>query len=440
MAVKELHEDLLAIFNSNEVPAVIRDWCKKNGCLTVKNFANWVDEKNQLKESIFDQIAEVKNDRCALSALKQAWREAESVVARGVKRQAEGIPDEAVDDPLPDPMRDNLIKTFTMHYKWDLEPHRRGSESLLGRLKREADAYKPPLLPISRVKSLAHSNRSADSKRHRLTDFLQLEFESGHAGYAESSDKLRDILNTYEILANTWALTGCFQVTVRGKKVMYAHWQLTTKYVRKLRERTEALVDRFLEPSVIAYLQVTEEAIRGYAIEATRAQDVDEKLPWGMALMEAMSNHSYLWMDNRELLLPRRSGGGDHGGGGSGGGNSKQGGGGGKPGGGGGKQMDKPRTTLTPPAKPFQGGGDSKGGGKGGSSFSTCTHTQGGGKICKLFNDKRGCGHKGTEKCSRGDLHGCDVRLASTGQACASKSHNRVSHDSSRHGTPAART
>ena len=55
-------------------------------------------------------------------------------------------------------------------------------------------------------------------------------------------------------------------------------------------------------------------------------------------------------------------------------------------------------------------------------NFRTVSKVKGGAKLCKPFNDGRGCSDK---QC--GSLHACDVRL-DNGQACMSKKHTRLSH------------
>ena len=55
----------------------------------------------------------------------------------------------------------------------------------------------------------------------------------------------------------------------------------------------------------------------------------------------------------------------------------------------------------------------------------TISMIRGGRKICKEWNDSRGCNKKNCDS-----IHGCDVRLPD-GSACLSKSHNRMTHPSS---------
>ena len=49
----------------------------------MKKFTNFVDEARELKVEVLSKIA-AKDDRGALASLKQAWREVEAVVARGI--------------------------------------------------------------------------------------------------------------------------------------------------------------------------------------------------------------------------------------------------------------------------------------------------------------------------------------------------------------------
>ena len=52
--------------------------------------------------------------------------------------------------------------------------------------------------------------------------------------------------------------------------------------------------------------------------------------------------------------------------------------------------------------------------------FQTISMVKGGRRLCKKYNDGRGC-----SGCD--DIHGCDVKLAS-GKPCLSTKHNRLAH------------
>ena len=56
-------------------------------------------------------------------------------------------------------------------------------------------------------------------------------------------------------------------------------------------------------------------------------------------------------------------------------------------------------------------------------AFRTVSQIKGGARLCKPWNDGRGCRDK---SCSA--LHACDVRLAN-GQPCLNKKHTRLEHE-----------
>lgn len=55
--------------------------------------------------------------------------------------------------------------------------------------------------------------------------------------------------------------------------------------------------------------------------------------------------------------------------------------------------------------------------------FRTVSQIKGGARLCKPWNDGRGCSNG---KCDA--IHACDVKLES-GQACMSKKHTRLQHE-----------
>ena len=92
---------LRAVLDKNTVAPDIITWMENNGCTDVPTFANWVDETKELQVAILDQCAESKDSRMQKSRLSMAWREADAATTRGVKRTAEGLGEDNLDDPLP---------------------------------------------------------------------------------------------------------------------------------------------------------------------------------------------------------------------------------------------------------------------------------------------------------------------------------------------------
>ena len=101
-------------------------------------------------------------------------------MARGLKRAAEGLSDEALDEPLQPDVQKALEKVFAETYRWQLPAANMPSDSLLGRGKREFERRQPSMLAVGRAKSLAASQRSTPVKRRRISDELQLELGGQH--------------------------------------------------------------------------------------------------------------------------------------------------------------------------------------------------------------------------------------------------------------------
>ena len=161
---------LRALLTNNGVEESVIEWLGSNaqGCRTMKVFANWVDSKSELQATVLDHITDLRASRAQLGALKQAWREAEGIVSRSLKRAAEGLSDEALDEPLQPDVQKALEKVFAETYRWQLAAVHMPSDSLLGRGKREFERRQPSMFAVGRAKSLAASQRSTPIKRHRI--------------------------------------------------------------------------------------------------------------------------------------------------------------------------------------------------------------------------------------------------------------------------------
>ena len=79
-------------------------------------FASWCDKKEEILDTLLKTVSGRADDRGCLAALKQSWREAEAIVARQVKRGAEGLSEEQLDDPLPHSLKEQVEKTFSAYY------------------------------------------------------------------------------------------------------------------------------------------------------------------------------------------------------------------------------------------------------------------------------------------------------------------------------------
>ena len=87
-----------AILDRNQVDAKVQEWMVKAECNTQTAFANWLDDKKDAKAKIMDHIPEMKDNEGQLARLKQAWHEADAAVTRAIKRSADNLPPEEMDE------------------------------------------------------------------------------------------------------------------------------------------------------------------------------------------------------------------------------------------------------------------------------------------------------------------------------------------------------
>jgi hypothetical protein len=403
---EKLTEEFKAILRGNSIPEEVWDFLGKKNCLSSKNFANWVDRASELT-AVTDEVASVKDDRSVLANLKQAWREVEATVSRAVKRAAEGLSEVPLDEPLPQTVVDSIQQNWMAKYSFDLEGRYRPSHSLLGRVRREFERDQPTMISVLKVKSLFDKIKQQDAKRHRATEAVTIVVEGVQEEENSARDSFRSTMMQMEVLANTWAIAGCYFVDVStglpttssaGIPVLYCTWPEATKYYRDIRSKAEDMLEKYVERSVITYVIQVEEHHRQWALEQLRVKA--NKLSFGQALVLSLKEQRNAWYDYSVVLISRRE--------------------------------------SAPGSSSSNAGGHSAPVTRPGVSSSvadisrkpaTGSHTKAGVQICKKFNDRRGCPQT---PCKSGQAHCCDIQLAS-GRICEGK-HSREQHREDSHG------
>ena len=434
----------------NKVPEVVRAYLEAQGCETVTMLGNWIDEKDSLMDIVISKCA--KDNRQAFASLKGAMSEARATADRKVKRAADGLNDEDIDEPLPDALQMQIESAFLQKYDWKLKPQERCADAQLARFRREFDRKLPGMWSLSKTRLLSQTQRGGDRKRRNFGEAV-LEFLDDTPMYDADRDdgRLRHVFVQHTVVANTWALAGCVQIeypTKSGKQVWYVHWREVLDYFKNMYDRTHRLADRYTEVSVIDYLTKVEELTRTEAL--LLARDRESPMPWGMALLQATKENHHLWHDHKDILRtnskheprvrredtrpvrkatrddrrggrdpppppPRRE-------------NNT-------------RAVNQPRSQQLalpaptfPPAHPQLALRDS---GNVRRGNAVTTSEIGGTKVCKAYNDARGCpGRDG--RCPKGFVHKCDIVLQS-GRPCGGTSHNRTNHDNNSHGAPQLR-
>jgi hypothetical protein len=359
-----------------------------------------VDTKTELPDAILNQSLQ-KDSVSQLAKLKQAWREAEAHTSRGVRRSAEGLADEAIDEPLQAEVLESMLRTFGTYYNWPkISSDKMGCDSLTSRFRREFDRRQPSMFALARGRSLAATSRSAPVKRSRVSEGVVMEFRDTDV---DESTSFLHMLEQMDLFALTWAVAGCFEVNFENKQVRYVHWMDVTDYMDTFRQKGKEMLAHYSEASVVAFVTVLEEQFRAKAIDLARGSD---HTPWGTALTRSLASWAHLWQESRWRLLPKQGG-------------------------------ATPRQTPPPPPPPSSSQSQqprsnvARASGTGQTKKWATTNAVDDKTICKPFNDRRGCKSKNCKK-----YHCCDVVLEG-GKKCASKDHSRKNHDAKKNGAPA---
>ena len=422
------------MLDKSRVDPKITDWLKDQGCESVEELGNWVDKTADLAPKILDKLPQdVKGDdqwvQAQTSRLRLAWRQADAITSRGIKRMAEGISEEPMDDPLDDAVHKDAIAKFKKAYGWvDLPTEIMGSDSLLGRIFREFKKKAHTLLPLSKVKSLADTSGGGSHKRRTLLPGLIIESSSALDDESDSSvAHFMEFLGRLEVLTNTWAVAGVFEASHESKMVKYCAWPEACEYLREMRTHGETALYDYTERSVVCYVVAVEEALRKKVIEGARGESAP---PFGSVLKETTGKYAHFWQEKKHLLVNKNPGG--RVGGNAGGGDPKGKGKKGRDARGGSTQQQ----STQPAGKGSKG---TKGKGKGDLAQTVSSNARkrwdiayegaDSWRICTRFNDKRGCVWPCPNNCS----HVCNVLLQS-GKVCGAGNHNRFSHDEGRHG------
>ena len=287
------------LITKNKVHEDTAKWLETQGCLTIANFANWVDAKAEIKEAIHSKIASMKDNAADLAKTKQAWREADATVSRGVKRAAEGLDNEALDDPLHDEIFKAINASFRQYYNWaeSFDSRRIGCDSLHGRFWREFDRKQPSMFSILKARSLAKSTKEQQVKKTKVGN---LEIHQIEKEFSDGPASLSKWLACFDIVVNTWAVVGCMDVDFQGKTRKYIHWAEAQSYMFEFTIKSNELKDkRHQDLSIFKYLTAVEEEFRSKAVELARGE---QEIPWGEALKQAVACNSNIWNEKRDLL------------------------------------------------------------------------------------------------------------------------------------------
>ena len=347
--------------------------------------------------SILDVAGLHTTNRAVGASLKQAWREAESMVAQKIKRTSEGLQETEPDAPLSGPAQDAITDAFKLKYDMDLFTWQIPCDALIGRIKREFDRSAPTFFPLGKVKSVRHTTREHETKKQKLSEDISISFHE--EVYVGHTNKLRVAMLQLEVLINGWGIAGCYSLP--GETKMVCHWNAAVRYHRALKDKCEALLDIHPEAKVVAYFLACEESFRGHALEMARRRE--SPISWGEAIAASLKEFGpTVWGEMNAILGSNR----DPASGVTGSALAAD------------AILAQPKAARKDQLQQMMERG----------KISTGTHTAKGLKVCKAYNDQRNC----PTPCKRGEVHACDALLANS-KLCEKK-HPRHQHEPAKHG------
>jgi hypothetical protein len=374
---------------------------------TIKQFANFFDSKTEVS-SLFCIVAGITQGS-VVADVKQAWREAEAQVQKGLTKTSAGLPEEIIDSPLRSEVQATLQAQWTAWYMWDLPSSWRGPDSLLGRFHREFLKKTHVLYLIKKIRSLEMATTLGPSQtRHHLGGSLDIFVQAPDTAAEVSINSTWGYLTGLKIILYTMALAGAFKVNnvvFAPLAAMVKHLAAAENYAFTYNTGAHPMPDNI----ILGQLGRIDEGIRGEWAKRLRTA---EGVTLGQVAEATEAYAASLWMINPSRDIPVQRGR-----------SQSKGRGRGRHPRGRSQSRDRRERSRTPPRGGK--GGKSKGedgrGTRFGQTVKTARSSKSGKILCKPYNDARGCKAR---NCSL--AHRCDVLLPS-GNACEG-AHSRADH------------
>ena len=368
-----------------------------HGIETLDDFVSWQSSSDSetTLSSMLNAIESLKGKRLILARFKTALELGKPALE--AIRAAPSKVDEDLDAPVPDSVREQLQLDWKKTYNLVLEPYTDPSDALKGRVWREFRKGTATVLLAKQMKSLLCVSTTGRHESISLPGNVRLTFDQ------EQNISIRSVVDYYyalRTLAIAWAWSGNFLVTCASDNQSRRMMELSTAI---------AYADFCLRSAMEFGKGDTEWLTRLDLMTRGRmATLVRQNWSADAALTQAQKMHYMDWRTfqgissesrdfGQEVEAPQSAGGSPQG--------QKR------------PRRETPdrrRSLPGSPAKPYVPKTE---------SWQTFSQTKGGTRLCKPWNDARGCHNK---KCK--DLHACDVRKTD-GTMCGSSKHNRQSHE-----------
>ena len=330
-------------------------------------------------EEMCKQVRPIADNRIALARFRSAYEAGQQAIKMAAQVASQTSP-ESLDELLPQSTSEQLTKDFAARYNLTVDPALEPSDQLRARVYREFRKGTISVIPINKVKSILTSSGPKNQEAVSLPGGLQLQFDR------ELTVDVSSVISYYcgmRTLMHAWAWAGNYQCRdIDGRDSSMVTLSQALGYAD---EALRACYE--YGSSSLVWLQRNDHITRGkVASLVRRGYNV------GSALSEAIREHHLEWRSPAQpgLVTPAVVG------------PEKK------------RKVEQVESAWGEKKEQRRQVKTDK--------HQTVSMLKGGQRLCKPWNDSRGCpGHCGQKHC-------CDVKMPN-GKPCLATSHNRMSHD-----------
>ena len=292
MPIDDALKALLADFDVHEDVSAYFD---KVGLRTLDALAVHLDSRTEVQTKILDHVPSQRANVATSLALKQAWRVANDEYERKRGRAKQGWAEEELDAPLAPEDQSRCYQGFLAKHHFSFRSFESCSDTLFGRLYREATKWTMTFCKIDKIRDLKQTQVLPTSKRARLTAHIMIDLATEDV--KGSIPTPMHYIHGVRILCNMWAVTGLHKVQSRngGGEIVYAPLADCLNYIAHVEERTLTVLGRNPQAQhgfVLSWLRAADEATRTRVMELVRS---DPKSTIGEALRAAVPECAHEW-------------------------------------------------------------------------------------------------------------------------------------------------
>ena len=358
---------------ANILPAWGEEFSKVHRTETLDDFVFMVrqDKWEDSVEEMVDKVPSVKGNQVALARFKAAFE----CGSQAIKLAAAVNPKttEELDTVLPEATMATVSRDFKAKYGFDVEAALEPADSLRSRLYREFRKGTMSVIEVKKIKSVLTQSGPKLQESVQLPGGLHLQFDRDSPTEVSSSISYYFALR---VLSNAWAWAGNFKHKDQDgtEKVFITLGECLTYCDESLRSTMEfggGSMSWYSKNDLLCRGKMASYIRRGWSgTSALKMALQDTHLEWRAPALQRLADPS-------------------------------------RP-----KRVAEPEN---PPPDPKRRALKA-------DVYKTVSMVKGGKKLCKKWNDGRGCSDPNCK-----DIHACDIKLES-GKACLKKDHNRLAH------------